>query len=31
VPEIVSALHAYEVTETLTYVRDGEVLPHYQQ
>jgi NAD(P)-dependent dehydrogenase (short-subunit alcohol dehydrogenase family) len=29
-PEIVSALHAYEVAETLTYVRDGNVLPHYQ-
>jgi hypothetical protein len=31
VPEIVSALHAYEVTETLTYIKDGQVLPHYQQ
>ena len=29
-PEIVSALHAYEVAETLTYVKDGQVLPHYQ-
>jgi hypothetical protein len=29
-PEIVSALHAYEVAETLTYVRDGKVLPRHQ-
>jgi hypothetical protein len=29
-PEIVSALHAYEATETLTYVKDGKALPHYQ-
>jgi hypothetical protein len=29
-PEIVSAFHAYEVAETLTYVKDGQVLPHYQ-
>jgi hypothetical protein len=29
-PETVSALHAYEVAETLTYVREGQVLPHYQ-
>ena len=29
-PEFVSALHAYEVTEALTYVKDGKVLPHYQ-
>ena len=29
-PEFVSAVHAYEVTEALTYVRDGKVLPHYQ-
>jgi hypothetical protein len=26
----VSAVHAYEVTEALTYVKDGKVLPHYQ-
>jgi hypothetical protein len=24
-----SAVHAYEVSEALTYVREGEVLPHY--
>ena len=29
-PEFVSAVHAYEVTEALTYVNDGKVLPHYQ-
>lgn len=29
-PEFVSAIHAYEVTEALTYVTDGKVLPHYQ-
>jgi len=29
-PEFVSAVHAYEVTEALTYVKDGKVLPHYQ-
>jgi hypothetical protein len=28
-PEFVSAVHAYEVTEALTYVKDGKVLPHY--
>jgi hypothetical protein len=28
-PEFVSAVHAYEVTEALTYVMDGKVLPHY--
>jgi hypothetical protein len=27
--EFVSAVHAYEVTEALTYVKDGKVLPHY--
>jgi hypothetical protein len=27
--EFVSAIHAYEVTEALTYVKDGKVLPHY--
>ena len=30
VPAFVSAVHAYEVTEALTYVKDGNVLPHYQ-
>jgi hypothetical protein len=29
-PEFVSGAHAYEVTEALTYVRDGTALPHYQ-
>jgi len=29
-PEFVSAVHAYEVSEALTYVKDGKVLPHYQ-
>ena len=29
-PEFVSAVHAYEVTEALTYVKDGTVLPQYQ-
>ena len=29
-PEFVSAIHAYEVSEALTYVTDGEVLPNYQ-
>jgi hypothetical protein len=28
-PEFVSAVHAYEVTEALTYVKHGKVLPHY--
>jgi hypothetical protein len=29
-PDVVCAVHAYEVTEALTYVKDGKVLPHYQ-
>jgi hypothetical protein len=29
-PEFVSAVHAYEVSEALTYVKDGKVLPHYR-
>jgi hypothetical protein len=29
-PEFVSAIHAYEVTEALTYVKDGRVLSSYQ-
>jgi hypothetical protein len=29
-PEYVSAVHAYEVTEALTFVRDRKILPHYQ-
>jgi hypothetical protein len=28
-PEFVSAVHAYEVTEALTYVQGGKILPHY--
>ncbi|KXF54838.1 strictosidine synthase [Rhodococcus sp. SC4] len=28
---VVSAIHAYEVSEALTYVKDGTILPHYQQ
>lgn len=28
---VASAVHAYEVSEALTYVKDGKVLPHYQQ
>jgi len=30
IPESVSAVHAYEVSEALTYVKDGKVLPQYQ-
>lgn len=26
-----SAVHAYQVSEALTFVRDGTILPHYQQ
>lgn len=29
-PEFASAVHAYEVSETLTYVKDGKILPHAQ-
>ena len=25
-----SAVHAYEVSEALTYVKEGKILPHYQ-
>jgi hypothetical protein len=28
---IVAAVHAYEITDGLTYVKDGETLPHYQR
>jgi hypothetical protein len=28
--EFASAVHAYEVTEALTYVKDGSILPHYR-
>jgi hypothetical protein len=29
-PDYVSAVHAYEVTEALTFVQDGKILPHDQ-
>jgi hypothetical protein len=29
--EFVSAVHAYEVTAALTYVKGGEALPHYEE
>jgi len=29
-PVFASAAHAYEVSETLTYVKNGKVLPDYQ-
>ena len=29
--EFASAVHAYDVTAALTYVKNGEVLPHYQR
>jgi hypothetical protein len=29
-PEHVSAVHAYEVAETLTFVNNGKILPHAQ-
>jgi hypothetical protein len=28
-PEYVSAVHAYEVSEALTFVKDDKLLPHY--
>ena len=28
---VASAIHAYDVTATLTYVKNGEILPHYQE
>jgi hypothetical protein len=28
---VASAIHAYDVFATLTYVKDGEILPHYQE
>jgi hypothetical protein len=27
----VSAIHAYDVTAALTYVKNGEILPHYEE
>jgi hypothetical protein len=26
-----SAIHAYDVSAALTYVTDGDILPHYQE
>ena len=31
VKPLASAIHAYDVTATLTYVKDGFVLPHYEE
>jgi hypothetical protein len=31
VTPLASAIHAYDVTATLTYVKDGEILSHYQE
>ena len=28
---LASAIHAYDVSAALTYVKDGTILPHYQQ
>jgi len=28
---LTSAIHAYDVSAALTYVKDGAILPHYQQ
>jgi hypothetical protein len=30
IPELVSAVHAYEVSDALTFVKNGKILPHYQ-
>lgn len=30
-PEFVSAVHAYEVSEALTYVKSGKALPHHER
>jgi hypothetical protein len=27
----VAAVHAYDVTDALTYVKDGKALPHYER
>lgn len=29
--KVASAVHAYQVSEALTFVRDGAILPHYQE
>ncbi|GGS79068.1 hypothetical protein [Streptomyces violaceus] len=28
---LVSAIHAYDVATTLTYVKNGDILPHYEE
>jgi hypothetical protein len=28
---LASAIHAYDVTAALTYVKNGDILPHYEQ
>jgi hypothetical protein len=28
---VVSAIHAYDVSAALTFVKDGKILPHYEQ
>jgi hypothetical protein len=28
---LTSAIHAYDVTAALTYVKNGNILPHYQE
>ena len=28
---VASAIHAYDVSAALTYVKDGKILPHYQE
>ena len=28
---LASAIHAYDVTAALTYVKNGDILPHYQE
>jgi hypothetical protein len=30
IPGFVSAVHAYEVSDALTFVKDAKILPHYQ-
>jgi hypothetical protein len=28
---LASAIHAYDVTAALTYVKNGKILPHYEE
>jgi hypothetical protein len=28
---LVSAIHAYDVAAALTYVKNGDIVPHYQE